>query len=520
MENINESYILNEENIDTLPKKIYEYLKELKYPEDDSVSSRLSVETVLVEWFKHGAVGKSFSVEIKQSFGRLHIYLKLEAPRIDFYASKEDTEFLDALEKSISVSVSIKYTNGVNIIDIKLPRKELSNFGQIIVAFVSACLLGELLPSFFPPDALQSLSQDYLTPSYSAIIGALGAVAVFQIFFAVLDSIIGMEHITVFQDLGAKYIKTVAVTTAATTCIGGIIMLMFYPILREGITAYSEELKEIFLLLVEIIPTNMLQPFLDGHMLQVVLIACFFGSLLLLLKNEISRLNKIIRDLNNLFQFAIMTLSKLMPLFVFLSLLSLFLTGQFHLILNSWQLLLLHAICCLAVALTMLVAASAYSRINLFRLLVNCLPVLLTGFTTASTVMTIPAIRKVLKDHNISENISKLNISLGYVFSRHTCCMVTMVIITYCYSALGEPIELGEFIMLGVISMVLAVAAPSVPGGGAAIIASLMAHYGIPLKMVAIVLSLDYFMDMITTGTGCLCITAEGIILNKLSKRS
>lgn len=36
-------------------------------------------------------------------------------------------------------------------------------------------------------------------------------------------------------------------------------------------------------------------------------------------------------------------------------------------------------------------------------------------------------------------------------------------------------------------------------------------------KSFAVVVFLDYFMDMITTGTGCVCMTAEGFILNKLS---
>ena len=132
--------------------------------------------------------------------------------------------------------------------------------------------------------------------------------------------------------------------------------------------------------------------------------------------------------------------------------------------------------------------------------------------------MTVPDIKNVLEDYNVNENISKFNINLGYVFSRHTCCMVTMSIIACYYAILGKSMGLGEFVMLAVMSMFLAIAAPSVPGGGAAIIANLMVQYGLPLEIVAVVVSLDYFMDMITTGTGCVCMTAEGIILDKLSK--
>lgn len=518
MQKINEIYVLNENNIDILSDKVHTYLEGLDYTLEAIVSSRLALETVLVEWLEHGAAGKSFSVETKKSFGRLHIYLKLEGEHIDFYSSGRDDDFLNALENNISALFSITYIDGTNVADIKLPSQQLSGLGQISVAFVLACVFGQLLPLVFEPDALKSFSQEFLSPSFSAIIGALGAVAVFQIFFSILDTIINMGNIAVLKDLGGKYVKMVMATTAFTTVVGCIIILLFCPILREGLIIDSKAIKDIYQLFVNIIPTNIMKPFAEGNMLQVVVMGCFFGTLLLVIEHETSRLKGIIDELNKLFQFAILSLSKLMPIFIFLSILSLFLNNQINIVMDSWYLFLVHVVCCLVVALVMLVIASLYTHINLLQLSKNCFSVLLVGFSTASTIMTVPDMKKVLEGYNVNENISKFNINLGYVFSRHTCCMVTISIICCFYSLLDKQMSLGEFIMLAVISMVLAVAAPSVPGGGAALIANLMAQYGLPMEIVAVVLSLDYYMDMITTGTGCVCMTAEGIILNKLSK--
>ena len=518
MQKINEVYVLNENNIDVLSGKVYAYLEGMDYTLEARVSSRLALETVLLEWLEHGAAGKSFSVETKKSFGRLHIYLKLEGEPIDFYSSGRDADFLNVLENNISALFSITYIDGTNVADIKLPSQQLSSLGQISVAFVLACVFGKLLPLMFAPAVMKSFSQEYLTPSFSAIIGALGAVAVFQIFFSVLDTIINMGNIAVLKDLGGKYVKMVMATTVFTTVIGGIIILLFCPILREGLITDGKALKDIYQLSVNIIPTNIMKPFLEGNMLQVVVMGCFFGTLLLIIENETSRLKGFIDELNKLFQFAILSLSKLMPVFIFLSILSLFLNNQINIVMDSWHLFLVHIVSCLVVALTMLIIAAAYTGNNLLQLTKNCISVLAVGFTTASTIMTVPDIKKVLEDYNVNENISKFNINLGYVFSRHTCCMVTMSIIACYYAILGKSMGLGEFVMLAVMSMFLAIAAPSVPGGGAAIIANLMVQYGLPLEIVAVVVSLDYFMDMITTGTGCVCMTAEGIILDKLSK--
>lgn len=515
MQKVNETYILDEGNIDALSEKVHDFLKELEYTEEAVISSRLALETILVEWMEHGAFGKEFTVETKKSFGRWHIYLKLEGNHIDFYSSGQDDDFLNALENNISALFSVTYIDGTNVADIKLPRQQLSSLGQISVAFVLACVFGKLLPLMFSSAALKSFSLDYLTPSFSVIIGALGAVAVFQIFFSVLDTIINMGNIAVFKDLGGKYVRMVMSTTVLTTFVGGIIILLFCPILNEGLTVGNESFKKIYQLFVNIIPSNILKPFADGNMLQVVVMGCFFGTLLLIIESETSRLRGFISELNKLFQFAIVSLSKLMPVFIFLSLLSLFLNDHMNVIIDSWYLFTVHVVCCLAVALTMLAIAAIYTRNNLLLLIKRCLSVLAVGFTTASTIVAVPNIKSVLESYGVSEDISRFNINLGYVFSRHTCCMVTMNIICCYYTILDKHMDIGGFIMLAVISMVLAVVAPSVPGGGAALIANLMAQYGIPMEIVAVVLSLDYFLDMITTGTGCVCMTAEGLILNE-----
>ncbi|MDO4204441.1 MAG: cation:dicarboxylase symporter family transporter [Selenomonadaceae bacterium] len=519
MKKLLEDRILNEENIDAVSQAIQDYLAAREYQPEAVTSVWLSIETVLIEWLANGGAGKRFTVEARNSFGRLHIYAMLEGQRIDYLSTDADTDFLDTIEQHLRGVLSVRYVDGVNVVDVKLPRRSIGSLGQVGIAFALACALGVLLPLIFPQKSLQEFSGTYLTPGYSAIIGVLGGFAVFQIFLSIMDSIIHMGDVTVLRNLGGKYVKMMSATMVLTTIAGGAIMLLFCPVISSEGAGKGSASATIYKLFVDIVPTNLIKPFIDGNMLQVLFIACFIGTILLILHDEIIALHKSISDANKAFQYAVVILSKLLPLFIFMSLLSIFLNGQIGLVLDSWHLLFVHAVCCLAVALIMLTLASVYTGISLKLLVKMCLPVLFVGWSTASTIATVPDIRKVLESCRVDENISKFSINLGYVLSRHTCCMVTMSIITCYYAILGKQMSLEDFVMLAVISMALSVAAPSTPGSGAAIIANLMMQYGLPMEVVAVVLSIDYFMDMGTTGTGCVCIAAEGVIMQKLAKQ-
>lgn len=511
-----DTFVLNEKNIDSVSLSIFEYLSDKKYLNESKISSRIAVETILQEWMERGGKDKTVEIKAEKYLGRLHIYLLLSSDIINLPDTKENLDFLNILENNLSATISVKFASNTNIADIMLPRQNVGSLGKIILAFVFACIFGNLLPLLFSSESLSYFSQNYIGPAISAIIGILGGFATIQIFFSILESILNMGNVTVFKNTGSKYLLLIFGTTIITTVISSIIMLSVCPVISMDVAKSNSDVNTIYKLLIDVIPTNVIRPFLEGNMLQVVFLGAFLGTILLAFRNEVAVLGSGISALNKTFMQAITILSKLMPCFVFLSILSFFLNNQIKLVWDSWLLLFVHALCCLISAVIMLALASIYGKTNFFSLIAKCLPVLGVGFSTASTIMTVPSIKKVLEDLGVNENTSKFSINLGYVFSRQTSCLVTMSIITCYYSILGKTMNPGEFTILCITSMVLAVAAPSVPGGGAALIAGIMAQFGLPVEIVAVVLSLDYIMDMTTTGTGCVCMTAEGIMLDRM----
>lgn len=517
-----ETFVLNEENIDIVSCKVFSYLGSKKYLSGKELAKiRISLETILLQWLEHGGADKYFQVEVKKSLGRLHVFLSLEGEQIvceKKVQNEEEFTFFNVIEENLGSFYSVKYVDGTNIADIKLPRPPVGSISQILIAVALASILGYILPMLFPEAALNSFSRVYLKPAFSAIIGVLAAFASFQILFSIIESIVNMGNIAVLKSTGLKYLKLVLSTMVCSTFISLLVLLSFFPVLSQEGAVGGGNFEAIYRLIVDIVPTNIVKPFATGNLLQIVFLASFLGTILLILGDEVAGLNRNIRDIDRVFKYAVTSLSKLMPIFIFLSFLSLILNGQLKLVFDSWRMLLGFSCSCLVISAFELVLTAFFSKISIGKLIKTALPSVVLGLSTASSISTIPLLKKALEAFNVSETSSRFSMNFGLVLSKHCSCVAMLTIIIFYHSVLERTLDLGELIILAVSCLFLAIAAPSIPGGSTAIIANLMGQYNIPLELVAAVLSVYFIIDMIITGGKVLFMNCEGVMLDKILK--
>lgn len=511
-------YLLNETNIDIISSKIKELLITKKYTGESIVKTCIAAESILLEWMDKGGAGKNVEVEIKKTFGRLHIYIKLKGERIQFTQTNNDYDFFNIIQNNIRAFYYFKYTDETNIADIKLPGANTSDLKQVFIAVIMAVIIGYVSPKIFDDTVLNLFNETYLKPAFSAMIGLLGAFACFQVFFSILVSLLNMGNISVLKKNGGKYLKLLFSTTAITTIIAASLTLLLCPILKNNTSVGNIDVGIVYKLFVDIIPQNILTPFTTGNYLQIVFLAIFLGSIILILGDEISGLNKIIIDIDKIFHYAIMTINKTMPLFVFLSILSLLITANIRIITDSWYMLAVMTILSLAAAAVMLLLAAVTCKIPVSRLIKEALPAFMVGSTAQSTIAALPMIKKALDNLDVNEDNSSFSMNLGLVLSKHTTCIYNLIIISSCYYILGKKMSLGEFIVLTIICMISAMAIPSVPGATIAIITSLMIQYGIPIEISGAIISLQFILIIPPTGCRSAIFVYEGLILDRILK--
>lgn len=520
MSDINGSYILNEESIDKVSVLVYKYLKEKDYPKEALLSCRLSLESILLQWLERGGAGKNFTVEAKKTFGRLHILLKLEGERINCGNQAQEIDYFNTIQNNLGSFFSLKYLDNTNIADIKLPRVHISSMGQVGIAIALAGLLGTILPMLLSEATLKTINKIYITPAFTTIIGILGGFASFQILFSILDTIIHMGNIAVLKSIGVKYFKICFSSILATTCISAAALTAVFPLVNLDGSDGGDTLSMIYKLLIDIVPTNVVVPFTQGNLLQIVFLAVFLGIILLILGDEVAGINRDTHEINKVFSCAVACISKLMPLFIFLSFLSLFLEGHVKQILGFWQLLVTILGTQAITVVIMLVLACFFAKLSPMKFIQLSTPASLLGFSTASTLAASPLIIKALESQGVEESNYNFSVNFGLIFCKHSDSIMLFAIVYYCQLALGRTFGLGDYIMLIFTCFILAVALPSIPGGDIAVITNLMLQYSIPLELIGAVLTIDFIIDMLTTGVKCSCMVSEGLIFDKFVSKA
>ena len=127
---------------------------------------------------------------------------------------------------------------------------------------------------------------------------------------------------------------------------------------------------------------------------------------------------------------------------------------------------------------------------------------MLIAFATCSSAAALPSgSDDCVKRLGISPKLAGIGLPLGQVLYRPTVALED-ICMCFCFaSACGVPISLQWALRLLVISIMMSIALPPVPGAGPACFGILLAQAGIPMEMLAVALAIDFILDRIATSS-------------------
>lgn len=161
--------------------------------------------------------------------------------------------------------------------------KKLSLPVQIFIALLLGIVVG--LICYFAD--LGDFTENYLKPFGDIFVNLLKFIVVPVVLFSMIDGIISMGDMRKVGSVAWKTIVYFMCTTAIACVIGLILANLFngaglFPTLStEGVTYEASEFSGFMSVLVSIFPSNMWVSFSEANMLQVIVIALFFGGAIL-----------------------------------------------------------------------------------------------------------------------------------------------------------------------------------------------------------------------------------------------
>jgi len=257
-----------------------------------------------------------------------------------------------------------------------------------------------------------------------------------------------------------------------------------------------------------LIPSNPIESFTSGNMLQILVFALIVGLACLSLKEKVAPLVNLCKAVNELSIFIVGKIMLFTPLGVFCCIATVVHTNGSNTMLQlagvMIALYITYAVYAIVIYGGMVKVFGKYSPIKFFK---DVAPAALNAFGTCSSSATLPISMKCATENiGIPEEISSFTLPLGATINMDAVSIVMSFMITFFASACNVPLSTGTMLTILACNVLLSIGTPGVPGGAIAAFAALAPIAGLPINTIlGVYISVNTLADM-----GATCVNVLG----------
>lgn len=253
-------------------------------------------------------------------------------------------------------------------------------------------------------------------------------------------------------------------------------------------------------LILSVFPSTIIEPFQTGNTLQIIFIAVVIGIALLYLGHQTSAVARAIEQVNLIVQFLMVIISKLVPYVIFLIIVNMIWSGKLNIMISSWKLIAVLVPTLIAIAMVFLILTSVRQKVGIQVLIKKSMPTFLVALTTASSAAAFNSnVSTCEKKFGIDPSLIRFGIPLGMVMHKPVSAVYNMLLVFFFAEKYGINCSVSWIITAVIISSIIAIATPPIPGGGAIAYSVVFAQMGIPEEALAVALEIDIIMDFFLT---------------------
>lgn len=253
-------------------------------------------------------------------------------------------------------------------------------------------------------------------------------------------------------------------------------------------------------MVLDIIPGNIVDPFLSGNTLQILFMGAVVGVVMIILQDRMQVMTQVVEQANAIVQLVLGAISGVTHIFIFLSVLRLILQGTLtQSAAGLFQVILLSVV--------LSAGEIILETLSLMRIGVSPVqavkklgPSFLIALSTASSAATIPSIidccRKKL---GIDEKLTNFAVPFGSVVFMSHAVNVFVLIPLFTAQVYGVELTVGSLVMCVLNAVILSVAAPPIPGGAISCYTLMFLQLGIPLEAISLAVAANVVLDFTCT---------------------
>lgn len=365
----------------------------------------------------------------------------------------------------------------------------------------------------------------YIKPFGTIFLNLLKFVVVPIVFFSILSGIISMSDIRKVGSIGVKTLVYYTCTTA-----GAIVLAMFLANLFKGfftvidptgVTFEPGETASFMDTLVDIFPSNIIAPFANASMLQVIVAALLFGFGILAAGEKGRPAAALVDSLTEVCMKVMDIILRLSPIGVFCLILPVVAENGPQILGNLGLVLLcayigyfLHAVIVYSATVK---ALGGMSPLAFFK---GMFPAMAMAFSSASSVGTLPLNLECTERLGARRDIASFVLPLGATINMDGTAIyqgVCAVFIATCY---GVDLTLGQMITIVLTATLASIGTAGVPGSGVVMLTMVLESVNLPVAGIGLVIGVDRIFDMGRTTVNITGDAACALVVSNLEKKA
>ena len=390
-------------------------------------------------------------------------------------------------------------------------KKKMSLPMQILTALILGIVVG--LICYFA--GLGDFTASYLKPFGDIFVNLLKFIVVPVVLFSMIDGILSMGDMKKVGSVGIKTVVYFLCTTAIACVIGLVLANIFnsaglFPNLADAAQSAEYEAKEyggFMSTLVSIFPTNMWQSFSNANMLQVIVIALFFGGSIMAAGEKAKLCRDIVSSFYSVIEKLMGFVISLAPIGVF-TYMAWVVATQGASILGSLALVLLCAYIGYIIHAVVVysVSAKAFAGINPITFFKGASAAMIFAFTSTSSAATLPVSKECADNMGAEGDISSFVLPLGATINMDGTAIYQCVATVFLASCAGMHLTISQMVLVVVTATLASIGTAGVSGAGMIMLAMVLEAIGIPVSYIGLIVAVDRLFDM---GRTCLNVTGD-----------
>ena len=423
--------------------------------------------------------------------------------------NEEDT-YRYTILNAYSRYIGFQRKNERSIMTVSVHEAGSHTIRNTFVCMVAGIIVGLMLKNFVTADHIKSFQDGLIIPLRTIFLTLLQMMVAPVVFFSILSGMISMSD---KNNLGKRGIKLIGISLSMILCITVLLLSTAFLIFRSENPAISALLSSDLLekpvsnfsfmdMLVAIIPVDIIDPFTGSDILQTLFLAVFFGIIINHWPQG-ARIVDTVQFMNKFFMRVLSVIVKLVPAFVFISMINMTINTGAESFLALGELVAGNALGYVIVLIFASIVVMLFVHVSPLKYIKKVSGYSVIPFSLSSSNAAIPFTLDFCNEEmGIDSKLSMFSIPIGIQFNKAGACCFLCMASVMTIRAYGMSVTFDLIAKLFFAIFVMSMAKPSVPAAGIVCLSSVFQAIGVPPEAVEIVLCITPILNMFNTATG------------------